>query len=77
MRLDTLTVSALILTIVGGLNWGLVGLFNFDLVQFLFVSLMNLPFLATLTYILVGLASVISLFKLFVHESPGHRHVHA
>ena len=32
-KLDTL---ALILTIVGGLNWGLVGLFRFDLVAFIF-----------------------------------------
>ena len=27
---------ALILTIIGGINWGLVGLFNFNLVSFLF-----------------------------------------
>ena len=32
-KLDTL---ALILTIVGGLNWGLVGLFRFDLVATIF-----------------------------------------
>jgi uncharacterized membrane protein YuzA (DUF378 family) len=32
-KLDT---PALILTIVGGLNWGLVGLFRFDLVAFIF-----------------------------------------
>jgi uncharacterized protein len=32
-KLDTL---ALILTIVGGLNWGLVGLFRFDLVAAIF-----------------------------------------
>lgn len=27
---------ALILTIVGAINWGLVGIFNFNLVEFLF-----------------------------------------
>jgi hypothetical protein len=32
-KLDTL---ALVLTIVGGLNWGLVGLFGFDLVAAIF-----------------------------------------
>ena len=32
-KLDTL---ALVLTIVGGLNWGLVGLFRFDLVAAIF-----------------------------------------
>jgi uncharacterized membrane protein YuzA (DUF378 family) len=32
-KLDT---AALVLTIVGGLNWGLVGLFRFDLVAAIF-----------------------------------------
>ena len=56
---------ALILVIVGGLNWGLVGLFNFNLVDFLFGAG---SFLAKLVYILVGIASIwcISLFaKIF------------
>lgn len=56
---------ALILVIVGGLNWGLVGLFNFNLVDFLFGAG---SFLAKLVYILVGIASLwcISLFaKIF------------
>lgn len=56
---------ALILVIVGGLNWGLVGLFNFNLVDFLFGAG---SFLARLVYILVGVASLwcISLFaKIF------------
>ena len=35
-RMSTLDWIALALMIVGGLNWGLVGLFNFDLVAALF-----------------------------------------
>ena len=34
--LKPLNVTALVLVIVGGLNWGLVGLFSFDLVAALF-----------------------------------------
>lgn len=46
---------ALVLVIVGGLNWGLVGLLNFDLVQ---AVLGSIPMLAKAVYILVGLSAV-------------------
>jgi len=48
-------VLAAILLVVGGLNWGLVGLFNFDLVAKLFGEL---SLLARLVYGLVGLAAI-------------------
>ena len=44
-----------ILVIVGGLNWGLVGLFNFNLVTMLLGSM---PTIEKLVYILVGLSAV-------------------
>lgn len=56
MRLNALSVIALILTIVGALNWGLVGLFNFDLVAALF-GVMTVPTRAV--YTLVGVAGVV------------------
>lgn len=31
-----LDVIALILTVIGGINWGLIGIFQFDLVAWLF-----------------------------------------
>ena len=46
---------AWVLLIVGGLNWGLVGLLNLDLVMLLLGSW---PVLAQLVYILVGLSAV-------------------
>lgn len=46
---------ALVLLIVGGLNWGLVGLFNFDLVAMLFGTM---SMLSRLVYSLVGLSAV-------------------
>lgn len=46
---------ALVLVIIGGLNWGLVGLFRFDLVDFIFGSM---TWLANTVYVLVGIAAV-------------------
>ena len=51
----TLDVIALVLMIVGGLNWGLVGLFNFDLVATLFGEM---TVLSRIVYTLVGLAAL-------------------
>ena len=50
-----LDLLAVILLIVGGLNWGLVGAANFDLVAALFGA--GTP-LARIVYVLVGLAAV-------------------
>lgn len=55
MRLNGLDWVALILVVIGGLNWGLVGLFGFDLVAWLFASI---PIIGTIIYILVGLAAI-------------------
>ena len=56
-KLDTL---ALILTSVGGLNWGLVGLFRFDLVAAIFGGMefgeTNLA--SRIVYTLVGIAAI-------------------
>ncbi|MFA5000778.1 MAG: DUF378 domain-containing protein [Candidatus Paceibacterota bacterium] len=46
---------AVILAIVGSVNWGLVGLFNLDLVNLI---LGGIPVLAQLVYILVGLSGL-------------------
>ena len=45
---------ALILVIVGGLNWGLVGIFQFDLVK---AILGSIPLLQNAVYVLVGLSA--------------------
>lgn len=46
---------ALILVIVGGLNWGLVGLFKWDLVE---AILGSIPLLQNIVYVLVGIAAL-------------------
>ncbi len=52
----------LVLVIVGGLNWGLVGFLNFDLVAAIFG---DMSFLSKLVYDLVGLSAVYLLLSLF------------
>lgn len=54
---------ALLLVIIGGLNWGLVGLFNFDLVAWLFGSQMAI--LSRIVYTLIALAAVWCISLLF------------
>jgi uncharacterized membrane protein YuzA (DUF378 family) len=50
---------AFILVIVGGLNWGLVGLLDFDLVAAIFGKMSAL---SRIVYILVGLAAVYMIY---------------
>ena len=51
-----LDVTVAMLLVIGGLNWGLVGLFNFDLVATIFGG-HNAP-LSRVVYSLVGLCAV-------------------
>jgi uncharacterized membrane protein YuzA (DUF378 family) len=46
---------AMILTIIGAINWGLVGLFRFNLVHAIFGGV---PALESIIYILVGLSGL-------------------
>lgn len=61
--MNILQKISLILTIIGAINWGLIGLFNFNLVDSLFgVD----SFLSMLIYILVGIAGLINIMLLFI-----------
>jgi uncharacterized membrane protein YuzA (DUF378 family) len=65
--LDTI---ALLLSIIGSLNWGLVGIFQFDLVAWLFGSSAALG--SRLVYGLVGLSALWCITLLFKHIEPHH-----
>jgi len=52
-----LKYTSYILVLIGALNWGLVGAFNFDLVSFLFGEM---SWLTRTVYILVGVSAIIS-----------------
>ena len=56
----TLHKIAFILLFVGGVNWGLVGLFDLDLVQSIFGGA---PLVADIVYVLVGLSALFMLLK--------------
>ena len=60
--MNWITKTCLLFMVVGGLNWGLVGLFNFDLVAFLFGQM---TILSRVVYILVGLATVWAIIDYF------------
>lgn len=61
---------ALILVIIGALNWGSIGLFQFDLVAWLFGSASAL--LSRIIYTLVGVAGLWSISLLFRERRPEH-----
>ncbi|MCX6813094.1 MAG: DUF378 domain-containing protein [Candidatus Azambacteria bacterium] len=54
-KLTVLDLVAFILVVVGGLNWLLVGLFNWNLVSFIFGDMSTL---SRVVYDLVGLAAL-------------------
>lgn len=63
--MTVLNKVTLLLLIVGGLNWGLVGLLNFDLVAAIFGEM---SLLSRIVYSLVGLSAVWQLVPLFGGE---------
>lgn len=56
---NKLDLAALVLVVIGGLNWGLVGALDIDLVETLLGSF---PILQKAVYILVGLAALYTIY---------------
>ena len=57
--MKTLDILAVILLVVGGLNWGLVGIAHFDLVATIFgLKFGETSALSSVVYVLVGLAAL-------------------
>ncbi len=59
--MEIIKKTALVLTIVGALNWGLIGLFNINLVT----ALISSTLVNNILYIIIGIASIISLAYFF------------
>ena len=57
---------ALILTVIGAINWGLIGFFQFDLVAFLFGGQDAIS--SRVVYALVGIAGLINIGLLFAPD---------
>lgn len=58
---------ALILVIIGALNWGLIGLFRFDLVATIFGG--QTALISRIIYSLVGLAGLYAITLLFEEKT--------
>lgn len=54
-NMGTIDMAAMLLVVIGGLNWGLVGLLNMDVVKLLLGSI---PMLQQAVYIIIGLAAL-------------------
>jgi uncharacterized membrane protein YuzA (DUF378 family) len=53
--LELVTLIAVILVVLGGLNWGLVGAFNLNVVALIFAKL---PIVARIIYVVIGIAAI-------------------
>ena len=61
--METLHKVALTLTIIGAINWGAIGLFDFNIVEGIFGT----DVLTKVIYSLVGIAGIINIGTLFSH----------
>lgn len=59
---------ATLFLVIGAINWGLVGLFEWNLIEAVFGSL---PAIATIIYLLVGLSGIWGISLLVPKKSTG------
>ena len=62
--METIQKIALVFTIIGAINWGLVGLFDFDLVAMIFG---DMTLFTRIIYGVVGICGLINIGILFSH----------
>lgn len=75
MKLNNpVNMIALLFIIIGAVNWGLVGAFDFNLVSSLFGTD---TFLANLTYILIGISGIYLLGAIAYERSQESSHYNA
>lgn len=53
--MKVLDCTALVIAIIGAVVWGLIGLFNFNIVSFLFG---NMTWLSRIVYVIVGICGL-------------------
>lgn len=58
-----LLIISLILVIIGGINWGVIGLFNKNVIGALNSATFNSIWLEKTIYILIGVAAIYLIFK--------------
>lgn len=67
MKWVSFETPALVLLMMGGLNYGMVAIFGWDLV---FALLGEMTFLIRIAYGFIGLAALFTLMRLFLAKQP-------
>ena len=62
--METIQKVLLVITIIGAVNWGLIGVFDFNLVEMIFGTG---SMLSRLIYTLVGISGLVNIGILFNH----------
>lgn len=62
--METLQKVALVFTIIGAIVWGIIGLFDFNIVNALFE---DMYIIARIIYVIVGICGLINIGLLFNH----------
>lgn len=70
MRWNAINWIAWVLMLIGGLNWGLIGFFNFNLVDALFGTMSDL---SRAIYAIVGLAALWQLISVLARSGSNNR----
>ena len=65
--METIQKTALVFTIIGAIVWLLIGLFDFNLVDYIFVEMLGVGILARIIYIIVGICGLVNIGLLFNH----------
>lgn len=60
--METIQKIALIFTVIGAINWGLIGFFDFNLVTSLFK---DASVITRIIYAIIGVCGIINIFLLF------------
>lgn len=64
-KMKIIDTIALVLVIIGAIVWGLIGLFNFNLVEMIF---RNMTIISRIIYVLVGISGLWAIKLLFDHD---------
>ena len=62
--METIQKILLVITIIGAINWGLIGILDFDLVAMMFGTA---SMLSRIVYTLVGICGIVNIGILFNH----------
>ena len=65
--METLQKIALVFTIIGAIVWLLIGLFDFNLVKYIFTDMLGVDILERIIYIIVGVCGLVNIGLLFNH----------